>query len=173
MSTIKQSSLSDELQSKAQIQLSNISQYGRSQKPSTKTQPLRKCSKPADIVPPKTTRSNRDRLQQEKEDFQLAKMLQECVDMPSTRYSLRSRNKSSVSSLSSSSSSDHLTLGKSYPLVASKFKKNITSVAENSNSAKELAGRGQRNASNTDKYMDFSFQKLTRSRRIAMTMTGA
>lgn len=87
--------------------------------------------------------------------------------MPSTRYSLRSRNKSSVSSLSSSSSSD---LGKSYPLAACKFKKSITSVAE---SANELAARGQRNAANTDKYMDFSFQKLTRSRRIAMTMTGA
>lgn len=169
--TSKQSNAGVVLQNKAQLQLSNISQNGRSQKPSTKIQPLRKCSKVNEAAL-KATRAARDKLQQEKEDFQLAKMLQECVDIPSTRYSLRSRNKSSVSSLSSSSSSDHLALGKNYPLATAKLKKTIASMAD-SNNVKELGARPQRNASNTDKYMDFSFQKLTRSRRIAMTMTGA
>lgn len=122
----------------------------------------------------KMTRSSREKMLQEKEDFQLAKMLQECVgtaDSPSNggsmRYSLRSRNKSSVSSLSSSSSHEFLH-NKGYPLAVSKFKK---TTAFGDNTKDLFVGRSMRNAAN-DKIIDFNFQKLTRSRRIAMTMSG-
>lgn len=154
---------------------------GRSQR-NTKTVQTRKTSKGCDST--KTTRSNREKMLQEKEDFQLAKMLQECVgttDAPS-RYSLRSRNKSSVSSLSSTSSSQDLYHSKGYTTVGAtpKFKKTIMPFADTANStataaaAKVLMGRAQRNnGDNTnEKFIDFSFQKLTRSRRIAMTMSG-
>lgn len=119
----------------------------------------------------KMTRSSREKMLQEKEDFQLAKMLQECVGTgdSTNRYSLRSRNKSSVSSLSSASSTQEYYHTKGYPLAMSKFKKSTSF-----NDVKDvMVTRQQRNniAAN-DKFMDFSFQKLTRSRRIAMTMTG-
>lgn len=119
----------------------------------------------------KLTRSSREKMLQEKEDFQLAKMLQECVGTgdSTNRYSLRSRNKSSVSSLSSASSSQEYFHTKGYPLAVSKFKKSTSF-----NDVKDvMVTRQQRNniAAN-DKFMDFSFQKLTRSRRIALTMTG-
>lgn len=124
------------------------------------------------------TRSSREKMLQEKEDFQLAKMLQECVtaDSPSNvgsmRYSLRSRNKSSVSSLSSSSSSQEYLHSKGYPLAVSKFKKTTPFGGDASIATKDLfVGRSMRSTAN-DKIIDFNFQKLTRSRRIAMTMSG-
>lgn len=143
---------------------------GRSQR-TAKTVQTRKTSKCCDSM---KTRSNRDKLLQEKEDFQLAKMLQECVgttDAPS-RYSLRSRNKSSVSSLSSTSSSQDLFHGKGCATVNAtpKFKKSMPFT----DNTKDLVvvRSSQRNDTNNDKFIDFSFQKLTRSRRIAMTMSG-
>lgn len=139
---------------------------GRSQK-NTKTVQTRKTSKCCDST--KTMRSNREKMLQEKEDFQLAKMLQECVgttDAPS-RYSLRSRNKSSVSSLSSTSSSQELFHSKYSVGVTPKFKKSMPFSAD---TTKDSRGSSQRNTD--EKFIDFSFQKLTRSRRIAMTMTG-
>lgn len=144
---------------------------GRSQK-TAKTVQTRKTSKCCDSM---KTRSNREKLQQEKEDFQLAKMLQECVgtsDAPS-RYSLRSRNKSSVSSLSSTSSSQEQIYhsSKGYAVGATpKFKKTMPF----SNNTKDLtvSRASLRNADPSEKFIDFSFQKLTRSRRIAMTMSG-
>lgn len=152
---------------------------GRSQKQTKTTVQTRKTSKCCDSM--KTTRSNREKLLQEKEDFQLAKMLQECVgttDAPS-RYSLRSRNKSSVSSLSSTSSSQELFHSKTagYAIgsaTQTKFnKKSNQSFADATATAKDSVGRLQRNNGDTnDKFIDFSFQKLTRSRRIAMTMSG-
>ncbi|XP_055298721.1 uncharacterized protein LOC129566648 [Sitodiplosis mosellana] len=151
---------------------------GRSQK-QTKTVQTRKTSKCCDST--KTTRSNREKILQEKEDFQLAKMLQECIgttDAPS-RYSLRSRNKSSVSSLSSTSSSQELFHSKGYAMgtTQTKYKKTIQPFADTTTAAtattKDTVGRSQRNNGDTnDKFIDFSFQKLTRSRRIAMTMSG-
>lgn len=144
---------------------------GRSQR-TAKTVQTRKTSKCCDSM---KTRSNREKLLQEKEDFQLAKMLQECVgttDAPS-RYSLRSRNKSSVSSLSSStSSSQDLFHGKGCTTVnaTSKYKKSMP-FADNTKDL-VVVRSSQRNDTNNDKFIDFSFQKLTRSRRIAMTMSG-
>lgn len=132
---------------------------GRSQR-NAKTVQTRKTSKCCE------TRSNREKMLQEKEDFQLAKMLQECVgttDAPS-RYSLRSRNKSSVSSLSSTSSSQELFHSKGYSMGAKR--------ACNETTKDSVIARTQRNIDTNDKFIDFSFQKLTRSRRIAMTMSG-
>ena len=152
---------------------------GRSQKQTKTTVQTRKTSKCCDSM--KTTRSNREKMLQEKEDFQLAKMLQECIgttDAPS-RYSLRSRNKSSVSSLSSTSSSQELFHSKTagYAMggaTQTKFnKKTNQSFADATATTKDSMGRSQRNNGDTnDKFIDFSFQKLTRSRRIAMTMSG-
>lgn len=145
---------------------------GRSQR-SAKTVQTRKTSKCCDSM---RTRSNREKMLQEKEDFQLAKMLQECVgtsDAPS-RYSLRSRNKSSVSSLSSTSSSQDLYQSKGYSVGATpKFKKSMSFGDNSSKDLTTVASRSQRNTNvSNDKFIDFSFQKLTRSRRIAMTMSG-
>lgn len=156
---------------------------GRSQKQTKTTVQTRKTSKGCDAM--KTTRSNREKMLQEKEDFQLAKMLQECVgttDAPS-RYSLRSRNKSSVSSLSSTSSSQELFHSKTVGYAISgvtqtKFNKKTNqsyadTTAMAASTTKDSMGRSQRNNGDTnDKFIDFSFQKLTRSRRIAMTMSG-
>lgn len=150
----------------------NTTNNGRSQK-SSKTVQNRKTSKCCDSM---KTRSNREKMLQEKEDFQLAKMLQECVgtsDAPS-RYSLRSRNKSSVSSLSSStSSSQDLYQSKGFSVGATpKFKKSMP-FTDNGKDLTVTASRSQRNTNDSnDKFIDFSFQKLTRSRRIAMTMSG-
>lgn len=149
----------------------NTTNLGRSQK-TAKTVQTRKTSKCCDSM---KTRSNREKLQQEKEDFQLAKMLQECVgtsDAPS-RYSLRSRNKSSVSSLSSTSSSQEQIYHSSRGFAVGatpKFKKTMPF----SNNTKDLtvSRASLRNADPSEKFIDFSFQKLTRSRRIAMTMSG-
>lgn len=141
---------------------------GRSQKTHAKTVQTRKTSKCCDSM---KTRSNREKMLQE--DFQLAKMLQECVGTSDTssRYSLRSRNKSSVSSLSSTSSSQEFYHNKGYSLGATpKFKKTMPFT---NNTKDTMVGRtSQRNADSSDKFIDFSFQKLTRSRRIAMTMSG-
>lgn len=137
----------------------NTTNNGRSQR-IAKTVQTRKTSKCCE------TRSNREKMLQEKEDFQLAKMLQECVgttDAPS-RYSLRSRNKSSVSSISSTSSSQELFHSKGYSMGA---KKTCNETTKDS-----VIARTQRNIDTNDKFIDFSFQKLTRSRRIAMTMSG-
>lgn len=154
---------------------------GRSQKQTKTTVQTRKTSKCCDSM--KTTRSNREKMLQEKEDFQLAKMLQECVgttDAPS-RYSLRSRNKSSVSSFSSTSSSQELFHSKTagYAMggigaTQTKFNKRTNqSFGDATATTKDSMGRSQRNNGDTnDKFIDFSFQKLTRSRRIAMTMSG-
>lgn len=149
----------------------NTTKNGRSQK-SAKTVQNRKTSKCCDSM---KTRSNREKMLQEKEDFQLAKMLQECVgtsDAPS-RYSLRSRNKSSVSSLSSTSSSQDLYQSKGFSVGATpKFKKSMP-FTDNGKDLAVAASRSQRNTNDSnDKFIDFSFQKLTRSRRIAMTMSG-
>lgn len=158
------------LETSASPELQQNTNNGRSQR-NTKTVQTRKASKCCDST--KITRSNREKMLQEKEDFQLAKMLQECVgttDAPS-RYSLRSRNKSSVSSLSSTSSSQELFHGKGYSVNATpKFNKKPT-IPFSDNTKELMVGRSQRNDTN-DKFIDFTFQKLTRSRRIAMTMSG-
>lgn len=182
---------------------------GQSQKCATKIvqQNARKTSKCCDSK--KLARSNRDKMLQEKEDFQLAKMLQECIGTSDTssRYSLRSRfrNKSSVSSsLSSSASSTQDLFQLKYggngggggafvgvtTTTTSKLKKSSLPFPDSSSSTNDTtptrtstassgggggASRSQRNNSNdnsNDKFMEFSFQKLTRSRRIAMTMSG-
>lgn len=168
MSTLHETSGTDESQLSNETTESTIT--NRSQKLAKPVQ-TRKNFKCCDSLT-KMTRSSREKLLQEKEDFQLAKMLQECVGTgdSTNRYSLRSRNKSSVSSLSSASSSQEYFHTKGYhPLAMSKFKKSTTF-----NDVKDaMVTRQQRNnnAAN-DTFMDFSFQKLTRSRRIAMTMTG-
>lgn len=156
----------------------------------------------------KLARSNRDKMLQEKEDFQLAKMLQDCIGTSDTtsRYSLRSRfrnNKSSLSSsLSSSASSTQDLFQLKYggsgvcTIASSKYKKSFpdssssnnstntdllmtpsttTTTTTSASSSTALSAAGQPNNSNdnsNDKFMEFSFQKLTRSRRIAMTMSG-
>ncbi|XP_031623349.1 uncharacterized protein LOC116340805 isoform X2 [Contarinia nasturtii] len=164
------STSSEELRNNDTTTTRTIANNGRSQK-TAKTVQTRKTSKCCDST---RTRSNREKMLQEKEDFQLAKMLQECVgttdDAPS-RYSLRSRNKSSVSSLSSTSSSQELFHSKGYSVGATpKFKKTIPFGADTTKDSTVARGNSQRN--NDEKFIDFSFQKLTRSRRIAMTMTG-
>lgn len=186
---------------------------GQSQKCSKIVQNARKTLKCCDSK--KLARINRDKMLQEKEDFQLAKMLQECIGTSDTssRYSLRSRfrNKSSVSSSLSSSASSTQDLfqlkfggsgggGGSFvcATTTSKFKKSTLPFPDSSSSTNDTtpttrtstalssangtaaaagaaATRSQRNNSNdnsNDKFMEFSFQKLTRSRRIAMTMSG-
>lgn len=154
----------------------------------------------------KLTRSNRDKMLQEKEDFQLAKMLQECIGTSDTtsRYSLRSRfrNKSSVSSSLSSSASSTDLFQLKYgggnangvcTIATSKYKKSslpfpdssssntstndliTTPITTRTSASSAFSATGQRNNLNdnsNDKFMEFSFQKLTRSRRIAMTMSG-
>lgn len=156
----------------------------------------------------KLARSNRDKMLQEKEDFQLAKMLQECIGTSDTssRYSLRSRfrNKSSVSSSLSSSASSTQDLfqlkyggssggGGAFVGIATSKRSSMpypdsssstndttstrtsTTLSGGGGGAGAAASRSQRNNSNdnsNDKFTEFSFQKLTRSRRIAMTMSG-
>lgn len=185
---------------------------GQSSQKSAKTvqQTARKSFKCCDSK--KLARSNRDKMLQEKEDFQLAKMLQECIGTSDTasRYSLRSRfrnNKSSVSSsLSSSASSTQDLFQLKYhgggsgvcTIASAKYKKSSLPFADCSSSSNSnnstnndittpttttprtstaLSATGAANATSStdnsnDKFMEFSFQKLTRSRRIAMTMSG-
>lgn len=111
---------------------------------------------------------DRNRLQ-EKEDFQLAKLLQEYdsnAHSPtlnrSVRYALRSRSKA-PSSLSSSSSS--------IENFSNKFTLLSTQAAKKT-CATEVS-RPRRNGESKATILGLNDQKLTRSRRLALTMTGA
>lgn len=110
--------------------------------------------------------------QQEKEDFKLAKMLQEYDDnahSPSSnrtmRYALRSRSKPSSSLSSSSSSIENIQNKFALMTTTKSTKKNCTFTSE--------LGKPLRNGTNKTSILSFTDQKLTRSKRLAMAITGA
>lgn len=136
------------------------------------------------------------RCQQEKEDFHLAKMLQEYDDnarSPSSnrtiRYSLRSRNKSSASSLSTSSSSVENFNNKlcivnqnrkndksvSTKILSSPAKVDSRNGENNNNSSKSNNNNNMIGISLKNKIIDpksiFNGQKFTRSRRLLLTVS--
>lgn len=141
----------------------------------TKETILQKAKLVPAMVPSLKKGNLREKLRlQEKEDFQFAKMLQEYENnahSPSTnrtiRYSLRSRSKPSTSSLSSSSSSVENFQNKFTIMTTKANKKN------NSNGITAVLGKSLRNGNKPVAIIDFNGPKLTRSRRLALTMTGA
>lgn len=120
---------------------------------------------------------------QEKEDFQLAKLLQEYdnnAHSPTSnrniRYALRSRSKAS-SSLSSSSSSIE-NFGNKFPLIAAAAAAAASTTKtiatnKNKNCSIEMGRTRSNNGTNKSILLGLNDQKLTRSRRLALTMTGA
>lgn len=137
-----------------------------------------KRTKPSTVAAAPKKGNSREKIRQlekqEKEDFKLAKMLQEYDDnahSPSSnrtmRYALRSRSKPS-SSLSSSSSSIENIQNKFALMTTTKqstTKKNCTFTSE--------LGKTLRSGSNKSSILSFNDQKLTRSRRLALAITGA
>lgn len=125
------------------------------------------------IVQTVTKRGNatRDKMRlQEKEDFQLAKLLQEYDDnahSPSTnrtvRYALRSRSKAPSSLSSSSSSIENFN---------NRVSTNLSQATTKKCWATEM-NRKLGNGINEAAMLKFNEQKLTRSRRLALTITGA
>lgn len=133
-----------------------------------------KPSTTAVTVPKKGSLREKIRQQekQEKEDFKLAKMLQEYDDnahSPSSnrtmRYALRSRSKPSSSLSSSSSSIENIQNKFALMTTTKSTKKNCTFTSE--------LGKPLRNGTNKTSILSFTDQKLTRSRRLAMAITGA
>lgn len=129
------------------------------------------------VVPKRDNPREKARQQekQEKEDFKLAKMLQEYDDnahSPSSnrtmRYALRSRSKPSSSLSSSSSSIENIQNKFALMSTAKSTKRNSTFTSSSSELGKTL-----RNGNAQTSILSFNDQKLTRSRRLALAITGA
>lgn len=136
-----------------------------------------KRTKPSTVTVPVPKKGNlrekiRQQEKQEKEDFKLAKMLQEYDDnthSPSSnrtmRYALRSRSKPSSSLSSSSSSIENIQNKFALMTTTKSTKKNGAFTAD--------LGQQLRNGNRKTSILSFNNQKLTRSRRLALAITGA